>query len=236
MKKRNWLMTIAFAVLSLTIISTCVIGSTYAKFTSQVSGGGKAQAAGFLVAGKEVEAGATVELVAPETTAKSEAKINYFSQVVTEITVTGEGDMTGTGVFAKWTELVAAYKETDAGKADTAVTTTTALKDVFKVSIDKDEAETETDLAIIFAKKVAAASGGKVTATGAQLSAMGKDETTAFEVTFNVTVTWTSLSDTFDTFIGNNIYENLTTAQFGAEIGKSLINVTLPITASQVVA
>ena len=65
---------------------------------------------------------------------------------------------------------------------------------------------------------------------------MGKDETAAFEVTFNVTVTWTSLSDTFDTFIGNKIYENLTTTQFGAEVGKSLINVTLPITASQVVA
>lgn len=236
MKKRNWLMTIAFAVLSLTIISTCVIGSTYAKFTSQVSGGGKAQAAGFLVAGKEVSADAAVELVAPETTAKSEATIQYFSQVVTEITITGEGDMTGTGVFAKWAELVEAYKATDAGNADSAVTTVTALKDVFKVSIDKDESETETDLAIIFAKKVAAASEGKITAEGAKLSAMGKDETAAFEVKFNVTVSWTSLSDTFDTFIGNKIYENLTTSQFGAEVGKSLINVTLPITASQVVA
>ncbi len=122
MKKRNWLMTIAFAVLSLTIISTCVIGSTYAKFVSKVGGNGSVNAAGFyLTDGGTLNLASTTTFVGPGngTAAKNDGEVKFFSQVDTKITV-GQTDSAsaGTGVFAydsshpensNWGKLVAYY-------------------------------------------------------------------------------------------------------------------------------
>lgn len=110
MKKRNWLMTIAFAVLSLTIVSTMVIGSTYAKFTSQVAGKGTAQAAGFLVAGTIADATAT-SLMAPGEAYEVTVPMTYFSQVLTKISTPGGTNATGTGVFDStvWSNVVSFY-------------------------------------------------------------------------------------------------------------------------------
>lgn len=242
MKKRNWLMTIAFAVLSLTIISTCVIGSTYAKFTSQVAGGGKAQAAGFLVAGASTEATVATEMVAPTTTVSAEAKINYFSQVDTKIEVTNLSEastgVTGTGIFAVWDAIVTAYNA-QAAEGDRVTAANVTLNKVFTVTLE-GQTEGQT-LAQAFAAKVAAASSGAVTvktneADNVVLSAMDKEATDAVQVTFNVQVKWNSISDKFDTFVGNMIAKNLKEAVEGATQGKSIIEVSLPITASQVVA
>lgn len=122
MKKRNWLMTIAFAVLSLTIISTCVIGSTYAKFVSKVGGSGSVNAAGFyLTDGGTLNLASTTTFVGPGngTAEKENGAVKFFSQVETKITV-GQTDSAsaGTGVFAydsahpensNWGKLVAYY-------------------------------------------------------------------------------------------------------------------------------
>lgn len=122
MKKRNWLMTIAFAVLSLTIISTCVIGSTYAKFVSKVGGNGSVNAAGFyLTDGGTLNLASTTTFVGPGngTAEKTDGAVKFFSQVDTKITV-GQTDSAsaGTGVFAydsahpensNWGKLVAYY-------------------------------------------------------------------------------------------------------------------------------
>lgn len=242
MKKRNWLMTIAFAVLSLTIISTCVIGSTYAKFTSQVAGGGKAQAAGFLVAGASTEATVATEMVAPTTTVSAEATINYFSQVDTKIEVTNLSEastgVTGTGIFAVWDAIVTAYNA-QAAEGDRVTEANVTLNKVFTVTLE-GQTEGQT-LAQAFAAAVAAASSGAVTvktntADNVVLSAMDKDATDAVQVKFNVQVKWNSISDKFDTFVGNMIAKNLKEAVEGATQGKSIIEVSLPITASQVVA
>ena len=245
MKKRNWLMTIAFAVLSLTIISTCVIGSTYAKFTSQVSGGGKAQAAGFLVAGAATEVTVATEMVAPTTAVGAEATINYFSQVETKIEVTnlseGSTGVTGSGIFAVWDAIVKAYND-QAETADKVEAANVTLNKVFTVTLE-GQTEGQT-LAQAFAAAVAAASSGDSVVTvksndadNVVLSAMGKEATAAVEVKFNVQVKWNSISDKFDTFVGNMIAKNLNEAAVeGATQGKSIIEVSLPITASQVVA
>lgn len=245
MKKRNWLMTIAFAVLSLTIISTCVIGSTYAKFTSQVAGGGKAQAAGFLVAGASTEVTVATEMVAPTKAVSAAATINYFSQVDTKIEVTnlseGSTGVTGTGIFAVWDAIVTAYND-QAAEGDKVQPANVTLNKVFTVTLES-QTEGQT-LAQAFAAAVAAASSGNSAVTvktneadNVVLSAMGKEATDAVQVTFNVQVKWNQISDKFDTFVGNMIAKNLKEAAVsGATQGKSIIEVSLPITATQVVA
>ena len=111
MKKRNWLMTIAFAVLSLTIVSTMVIGTTYAKFVSQVNSTGSAQAAGFLVAGT-VATTQINTIMAPGVTADQTVSLKYFSQVDTQITaLSNDASLAATGVFDEttWNALVTFY-------------------------------------------------------------------------------------------------------------------------------
>lgn len=114
MKKRNWLMTIAFAVLSLTIISTCVIGSTYAKFVSKVGGNGSVKAAGFFLSdGGSLNVETTQAYIGPnQGTNESTGTVKFFSQVPTTITVANNADGNkGTGVFAdaNWAKIVTYY-------------------------------------------------------------------------------------------------------------------------------
>ena len=232
MKKRNWLMTIAFAVLSLTIISTCVIGSTYAKFVSKVNGSGKAQAAGFLIVAGEAASTSAEEnvLMAPGVTAGYKMTINYFSQVVTNIkTVEGaDNGATGTGVFTaeNWAKLVAFYTANiDAIKAATgadgaAVTADLAYTSLIKVVNGDGKAIDEAFVAAVVAKNAALA----VTGNAKQLKAMAADATDAIAVDLTVTAKWETDAqggDLFDTFIGNCIaaFEQGTTLKYGeAEI------------------
>ena len=240
MKKRNWLMTIAFAVLSLTIISTCVIGSTYAKYTSQISTNSGAQAAGFLVTGGNTDVTTADTLIAPGETVEVEATVNYFSQVLTEIGET-TAEISGTGIFAEdaWAALVADYnaKYGTSGTVSTGTDLThTALTDFITVKIGDGVG---TTLAEQFVDAVIAAKGSSaVTKQGTnRITAMGKEETTAITVTLAIGVTWKDAveGDAFDTFVGNAIAQNLTAAQYGAQKGTSTITVSLPLTATQVI-
>ena len=107
MKKRNWLMTIAFAVLSLTIVSTMVIGTTYAKFTSTISNAGTVNAAGFLITGTTVGQDNDV-MIAPSESKNVTMTIAYFSQVDTDITSAATMDNSAnTGAFstANWSSI-----------------------------------------------------------------------------------------------------------------------------------
>ncbi|MCR5553885.1 MAG: hypothetical protein K6F08_03995 [bacterium] len=239
MKKKNWLLTIAFAVLSLTIISTCVIGSTYAKFTSNVEGGAKVQAAGFLVTGGTASVGASVGLVAPGVSQHKDATIEYFSQVVTEISVAQAGaTVTGTGVFASaaWTALLAEYKDSTngIGKDDTNITTSTTLADIFTVTLGSNTVAEDFAAAVVTAASTegmtltTSTSGGHTT-----ISAMPADAETTLEVTVPVTVTWTSKGNLFDTFLGNKIAE-LATADQNAAVSE--ITVSIPLVAEQYIA
>ena len=239
MKKKNWLLTIAFAVLSLTIISTCVIGSTYAKFTSNVEGGAKVQAAGFLVSGGTASVGASVGLVAPGVSQHKDATINYFSQVVTEISVAQAGtSISGTGVFtsANWAALLAEYKDATngIGKDDTNITTSTTLADVFNVTLGSNTVAEDFAAAVVTAAGTegitltTTTSGGHTTIT-----AMPADADTALEVTVPVTVTWVSKGNLFDTFLGNKIAALATddTTPTASEI-----TVNIPLVAEQYIA
>ena len=112
MKKRNWLMTIAFAVLSLTIVSTMVIGTTYAKFTSTISGNTTVRAAGFLITGSTASVSDSI-LIAPGKTENVEIALKYFSQVDTVISSAANANNDGnTGVFTStnWDAIVAFYE------------------------------------------------------------------------------------------------------------------------------
>lgn len=230
MKKRNWLMTIAFAVLSLTIISTCVIGSTYAKFVSKVNGSGKAQAAGFLIVAGEAASTSAEEnvLMAPGVKAGYKMTINYFSQVVTNIkTVEGaDNGATGTGVFTadNWTKLVKFYNANIAaikaatGAEGAAVATDLAYTSLIKVvNGDGDNKPIdEAFVAAVVTKNAALAVPGNAK----QLKAMAANATDAIAVELTVTAEWKSDAqggDLFDTFIGNCIaaFEQGTTLQYG---------------------
>ena len=232
MKKRNWLMTIAFAVLSLTIISTCVIGSTYAKFVSKVNGSGKAQAAGFLIVAGEAASTSAEEnvLMAPGVTAGYKMTINYFSQVVTNIkTVEGaDNGATGTGVFTaeNWAKLVAFYNANIAaikaatGAEGAAVAGDLAYTSLIKVVNGTGETIDKAFVSAVVEKNAALAVAGNAT----QLKAMAADATDAIAVELTVTAKWESDAqggDLFDTFIGNCIaaFEQGTTLKYGdAEI------------------
>lgn len=115
MKKRNWLMTIAFAVLSLTIISTCVIGSTYAKFVSKVGGNGSVQAAGFMLTDGGSLNFTDTKVIGPDGgSGDTTATIKYFSQVATILTFAEDAaDAAGTNAFTteNWTKLRTFYNE-----------------------------------------------------------------------------------------------------------------------------
>ncbi|MBO4569609.1 MAG: hypothetical protein J5689_00115 [Clostridia bacterium] len=242
MKKKNWLLTIAFAVLSLTIISTCVIGSTYAKFTSGIASGAKVQAAGFLVDGGEVDLSGTFAMVAPGETKATEVTVNYFSQVETVIAAS-TATITGTGVFdttdpdgegqqvSPWVAFLTAYKATSTGTANTNITTSTPLSTVFTISIGSGTGTLAEDFAAAVAAEATSEGSAATLVTGqtTRLNAMGAAETEALEVEVEVNVTWNEVDDVFDTMLGNAIAE-LLQAQTSVV---SYINVSLPLTASQ---
>ncbi|MBQ7452654.1 MAG: hypothetical protein IJS68_00045 [Clostridia bacterium] len=145
MKKRNWLMTIAFAVLSLTIVSTMVIGSTYAMFTSKVAGNSSAEAAGFLIAG-QIDTTAVTTLMAPGEAFYKDITINYFSQVPTKISEAGAASgMEGTGIFKTtvsgntvtydyWADIVDLYNDNVAKLAAATGATGTAVSGAIETS------------------------------------------------------------------------------------------------------
>ena len=220
MKKRNWLLTIAFAVLSLTVISTCVIGSTYAKYTSKITGSGSAEAAGFLITAGQTTATEENVLMAPEVAAEYSLTINYFSQVVTKLEAAGGASTTtGTGIFdpTTWQALVTWYNTnheeiaTATGATGAAVDGDLAVSDIIQVTIGSGSAT--DDIAKQLAAAIAAASSNKVSidgsdSTGKTLTAMAADETTAISAAIKINVEWVSDAtgdDLFDTFIGNCI-------------------------------
>ena len=221
MKKKNWLLTIAFAVLSLTIISTCVIGSTYAKFTTTVGGNSTAQAAGFLVTGATANSTADV-LLAPGVEVTVPAGItSYFSQVATEITLTNSiTSANNTGVFtdANWALLIAYFNAHVASDADhqvgaaltvgqliamggTTGTSAGLAAAIYAAGDDHENSNTNTVWASTYT-------------SGEVLPAMKATATAALTLSaINVTLTWVSPkvgntetdNDQFDTFVGNCI-------------------------------
>lgn len=259
MKKRNWLMTIAFAVLSLTIISTCVIGSTYAKFVSKVNGSGKAQAAGFLLTATEKQAGegqgtAQVQIVAPNDVIDSAIVVNYFSQVDTDITATGETNTANnTGVFTdeNWSAIVNYYNENfaalkkifpgDGGEA--AFTDAPAISDIFTVEGTGELAKTFVDAIVAEVPTL------KIEGNATRIKAMAPEATASIEVEVNASVKWTTHAvggDVFDSLLGaaiTTLLQNKTSIELVAGkaltltgTGASTIGVTIGLVATQVVA
>ena len=220
MKKKNWLLTIAFAVLSLTIISTCVIGSTYAKFTTTVGGNSTAQAAGFLVTGATANSTADV-LLAPGVEVTVPAGItSYFSQVATEITLDSEiTSANNTGVFtdANWALLIAYFNDHVASDADHHVGSALTVAQVITMG---GTAGTSAGLAAAIynagvTTEPASTVWTETYSSGTVLPAMKATETAALTLSaINVTLTWTTPkcltntevdNDEFDTFVGNCI-------------------------------
>ena len=251
MKKRNWLLTIAFAVLSLTVISTCVIGSTYAKFVSNVGASAGAKAAGFNVSGGEastVTIDANTVTIGPGESATSAITFTYFSQVNTEfVAADGTGvTITGTGVFADFEALKDGFAEWLTAKQDidqfTDVQATDinskTLETMFNVTFTSDAAgETPiggTNMAEAFAAAVRAA--GSLGGTGTKVDAMADTATTALTIddSFYAKITWVSthsdIDNAWDTYVGEKVEEQIVAGTWSG------VQVSLAITAQQVVA
>lgn len=241
MKKKNWLLTIAFAVMSLAIVSTCVIGSTYARFTSNINAGGNAQAAGFKVVNETVTA-ATVTLLAPGQTASVNSGISYFSQVKTEVVVAaaqGQTDQVeGYGIFEDWTALVDGFTTWKTTKNVTGDAPAN-LAAMFTVTVQDGGNGT---LAEQIAGKIRAAlnstegtSHVTTTETGIYVDAMGATATAAVSVPFTTVVTWVSTSDAWDTYCGEKIAERLANTEIQGD-RTSGVTLGLGITVRQYVA
>lgn len=263
MKKRNWLMTIAFAVLSLTIISTCVIGSTYAKFTSNVSANAGVKAAGFMVGSTGTDTAtidASTAVTAPGESKMASIGFNYYSQVTTEFTVDGEGTgykLTGTGVFADYTALLNGFDawleaKQDKGEftgvvANTVKTAKASLNNWFTVTFTSD-ADGKTPIegtgmneAFAAAVRAAATAQGvtlKTEETGNKVGAMPEDATTVLEIkdSFYAKITWVTTNSADDNAWDTYVGEKVAAGNTADETSWSGITVALSVTASQVVA
>lgn len=231
MKKRNWLMTIAFAVLSLTIISTCVIGSTYAKFVSKVGGNGSVQAAGFMLTDGGTLNFKDTKVIGPDGgSGDTAATIKYYSQVKTILTFAEDAeDAEGTNAFTKanWTALRTFYNTNfdaiatyfgygtaEEGKVDGGVTANgTALTGA---KLGDNEALSARGLIKVSSgkgtiksqfKAALEAAGLTVTEEEKALKVTAMDANTAAVVSVTVTsnITWTTLK--YDTSKANNLFD-----------------------------
>lgn len=231
MKKRNWLMTIAFAVLSLTIISTCVIGSTYAKFVSKVGGNGSVQAAGFMLTDGGALNFKDTKVIGPDGgSGDTAATIKYYSQVATILTFAEDAaDAEGTNAFttANWTALRSFYNDNfDAiaayfgygtaaeGKVDGGTTAngtaltgaklgdTEALSARGLIKVSSGEGTIQSQF-----KTALEAAGLTVTEEAKALKVTAMDANTAAVVSVTVTsnIKWTTL--TYDTSKANNLFD-----------------------------
>lgn len=231
MKKRNWLMTIAFAVLSLTIISTCVIGSTYAKFVSKVGGNGSVQAAGFMLTDGGALNFKDTKVIGPDGgSGDTAATIKYYSQVATILTFAEDAeDAEGTNAFttANWTALRSFYNDNfDAiatyfgygtaaeGKVDGGTTAngtaltgaklggTEALSARGLIKVSSGEGTIQSQF-----KTALVGAGLTVTEDGKALkvTAMGADVADVVSVTVTSNIKWTTL--TYDTSKANNLFD-----------------------------
>ena len=212
-------MTIAFAILSLTIVSTMVIGTTYAKFTSTISNAGTVNAAGFLITGTTVGQANNV-MIAPSQSENVTMTIAYFSQVDTDITSAATMDNSAnTGAFstANWSSIktffntnyaaLNTYFGIESPNAATGAVTATNPSDLILVNT--------TGLLANFASAMQTASntasaGLTITnnTTSLRISAMDYEASAPLTVSVTVPVTWqtdTTGKDTFDTLIGNCI-------------------------------
>ena len=231
MKKRNWLMTIAFAVLSLTIISTCVIGSTYAKFVSKVGGKGSVQAAGFMLTDGGALNFKDTKVIGPDGgSGDTTATIKYFSQVATILTFAEDAENAeGTNAFTtdNWTALrtfyntnfdaIAAYfgygtaaeGKVDGGTTANGTTLTgaklgesEALSARGLIKVSSGEGTIQSQF-----KTALEAAHLTVTEEGTALkvSAMGADVDTVVSVTVTSNIKWTTLK--YDTSKANNLFD-----------------------------
>ena len=231
MKKRNWLMTIAFAVLSLTIISTCVIGSTYAKFVSKVGGNGSVQAAGFMLTDGGALNFKDTKVIGPDGgSGDTAATIKYYSQVATILMFAEDAeDAEGTNAFttANWTALRSFYNDNfDAiatyfgygtaaeGKVDGGTTAngtaltgaklgdTEALSARGLIKVSSGEGTIQSQF-----KTALEGAGLTVTEDGKALkvTAMGADVADVVSVTVTSNIKWTTL--TYDTSKASNLFD-----------------------------
>jgi len=211
MKKKNWLLTLALGVLSLTIISTCVIGSTYAKYTSTITSSASIQAAGFLVTGGNATVSGGNVMLAPGLSDNAAiGNISYFSQVATTVTVEAVvDDAQSTGVFTatNWAALVT-YYNTHVATTGHEVDSDLAVSDL--ITITNSAANSIAD-AIFTAGGSTAFGDGTHTAGTNTLPAMVAGANSAVTASgVSVTFAWTTSADVtndeFDTFVGNVIY------------------------------
>ena len=221
MKKKNWLLTIAFAFVALAIVSTTVLGSTYAKYVSTVSGSASAQAAGFLVTGSTTSAAETVLLAPGEEFNVTAGITSYFSQVETQLSLTN-AVTASTGAFsaANWDALVTYYRTYIATGDNAAYTVAENLPLTSLIKVPAATTAASIAASIYEAGYSETASenvwAGTYTTASNVLPAMKAGVNTALNLAnINLTISWESLTltqneetvtnDLFDTFVGNVI-------------------------------
>lgn len=192
----------------LTIISFGAVANTYAKFISKVSTNSGAQGAGFLITSEntsdEGNLSATL-LIAPGESKSVGLNFTYFSQVVTEFKETANGtSVTGVGLLATdFSTLISEFQNTWLPNHDyyTDTTTPASLDEMFVITYTDGQ-----DIAEACAEQVR--QKGSLTGSGTIVNAMDKTATNSISCSVGAQLTWIEISDAWDTFIGNKVYQD----------------------------
>ena len=229
MKNKRKIFIVALAaIMFLAIVSTVVLGATYARFVTTISDSATSQVAGFYISGgvtnqEEILESEQVALLAPGETVEVELQISYFAQVNTQITMTSNSPISGTGAFANFDALVSEFVE-EYPTYDTDLLPA-SLGEMFSVKISNS-----ADLASAIANSIRTSGG--LGGYADYVEAMPASATSSIVVTIPVIIKWESTngaSDLWDTFVGNKI----ATLIINSDV-KSLVSVDLGLKVEQV--
>jgi len=232
-KKKNKfaaLLVGAFVAVCAVILSTTFLGSTYAKYVSTVKSTSAIQSAGFYVTAGAAAGNAIsgTVVIGPGESENITQTITYFSQVNTVVSV-GSGTITASGVLSNFSTLLDGFAdfETDHGAEYANYLAPEGLEDMFIITItDGVNAATGSSSAEQIADLIRAE--GPLGGSGVYIEAMEANETDALSVDLVITVEWRSISDAWDTYVGNEIADLV----LGGG-STSRINVSLEVTIEQ---
>ena len=209
--KKMWIITCIMLVI--TLVSFSVVGTTYAKYASNVTGAAPIKAAGFFIQG-ETPATATISTatkIAPGDSVTINVPINYFSQVPTSFRALSDVNLVGFGVLADFDLLLseyAAYKI----RLDKSGVTPEDLSDSFTISFGNNSSVVTEMISLLTTAGLNVLTPTDNTFTDPIVSAMSASATTPLQLSMPVTITWinhtNSAWDAWDTFLGEKFYQS----------------------------
>ena len=218
MKNKLDIRRLAIVIFVLAVFSANLLSSSYAKFVSVLENSTYNRVVGFNVTGgttPEQEVLNANVVLAPEETESFYATINYFSQVNTEFSVVGHYT-SGYGVLADFDALkttYATYLVSECGYTSAeaaAATVPDSFDDMFEIGVINTTSSYVCygeNPAECFADAIREA--GSLAGRGAHVAAMGADATEYVSANVEITVTWKTFTDTWDTFIADQVITSI---------------------------